>query len=72
MLLICVADTENMISYPSTDDEIETPVNLFNQIFMRAHWNFLRTETHISYFCVLSFVYTIAGTLKMCAESMAE
>ena len=32
--LTCVVDNENMISYPSTDDEVEIPVSLFDEIFM--------------------------------------
>lgn len=56
MLLNCVADNENIISYPSTVDKIETPVSLLDQIFMPPHWSLLKTGTHVSYFDVLSFV----------------
>lgn len=54
--MICMADNENIISYSSTDDEIETLVSLLDQIFMAPHWNFLRARTHVSYLGVLSFV----------------
>lgn len=56
ILLICVADNENIISYPSKDDEFETLVSLLDQIFMASRWSFLRTRTYVSYFVVLPFV----------------
>lgn len=50
-----MSDNEND-SYPTTDDNIEIPVCLLDQIFTARHWCFLSTGTRVFYFAVISFV----------------